>query len=245
MGCIVVLREINGLDMEQIKQYLLLMHIINGGLALLTGPIAMFNQNGNRLHRLAGKIFFISMTVVFVSSVYLSIYENIPFLLMIGVFSYHSIAIGYRALYLKKLGNGQKAVTLDWFISITTTIFNICMLIWGINYYFLQQESFGIVAMAFGSIGLWGNYQVIKRYISGYQGKNGWLYIHISGMIGGYIAATTAFLVNVVTFQPSFVLWLAPTIVFTPVIIYTTSKFRKKLKKGKRLEELAIIKINV
>ena len=229
--------------MEEIKQFILLIHIINGGLALLTGPIAMFNQNGSRLHRLTGKIFFISMTVVFVSSIYLSIYDNIPFLLMIGVFSYHSIAVGYRALYLKKLGNRQKPRPLDWFISITTTLFNSCMLIWGINYYFFLKELFGVVAMVFGSIGLMGNYQVIKRYISGYKEKNGWLYIHISGMIGGYIATTTAFLVNVVTFQPSFVLWLAPTVVFTPVIIYTTTKFRRKINKGKRVEELATVKI--
>ena len=68
--------------------------------------------------------------------------------------------------------------------------------------------------------------------------------IHISGMIGGYIAAATAFLVNVVHFQHAFVLWLTPSAIFVPVIFYTIRKFRKKIKSGTQVEELVTIKIN-
>ena len=230
--------------MDQLRHYLLLIHILTGGLALTTGPIAMMNQNGNNTHRLAGKIFFYSMTVVFLTSVFLSIYDNIPFLLMIGVFSYNSIALGYRALYLKKLNAGQKAQPIDWFISITTIIFNIGLIAWGINFFFLLKESFGIIGILFGSFGLSTNLRAIKRYRIGYKTKNGWLFIHISGMIGGYIATTTAFLVNVVHFQPAFVLWLAPSVVFVPVIFYTISKFTKKIKSGKQVEEMVTVTID-
>lgn len=228
--------------MEIINQYLLGIHIASGMLALVSGPVAMLNQTGNQIHRLSGKIFFYAMTVVFVTAVYLSIYKNIPFLLMIAVFSYHNIVIAYRSLYLKKLGNGQNATTLDWVVSITTAIFNLSLLLWGIYTTVVLKNSFGIVALVFGGFGFRNTILEIRRYTKGNKGKNDWLFHHIGGMIGGYIAALTAFLVNVVEFEPQFVLWLAPTVVFTPVIIFTIGKFKKKFNKGKEVTDLAKVK---
>ena len=158
--------------MDQIRQYLLLLHIITGGIALLTGPVAMMNQNGNKTHRLTGKLFFYAMTIVFITSIFLSIYDDIPFLLMIGVFSYNSIALGYRALYLKKLNAGQKAQPIDWFISITTILFNIGLISWGFYYVFIVKTSFGIIGLLFGSFGLLTNVKAIQRYRNGYKVKN-------------------------------------------------------------------------
>ena len=73
---------------------------------------------------------------------------------------------------------------LDWFISVTAACFNLGLLIWGINVFFIAKESFGIVALLFGSFGLLTNYNAVKRYRNGYNSKNGWLYVHIGGMIG-------------------------------------------------------------
>jgi uncharacterized membrane protein len=230
--------------MEQLKQILLFIHITCGTLALLAGPIAMLNQNGNNLHRKSGKIFFYAMTIVFFTAIYLSVAGNIPFLFLIAIFSYYNIVVGYRALYLKKLGSGQKPELFDWSITILTTLFHAALLVWGIVVLFIQGDNFGIVASIFGILGGLGNYREYLHYIKGYTTKNGWLYVHISGMLGGYIATLTAFLVNVVTFQPSFVLWLAPTVVIVPYMIYVSQKFRKKFNKGIAAKELVTLKID-
>ena len=115
---------------------------------------------------------------------------------------------------------------------------------WGFYYVFIVKTSFGIIGILFGSFGLRTNVKAIQRYRNGYKVKNRWLMIHISGMIGGYIATATAFLVNVIHFQPAFVLWLTPSVIFVPVIFYTIRKFRKKVKSGTQVEELVTIKID-
>ncbi|MBK7964987.1 MAG: hypothetical protein IPK10_06675 [Bacteroidetes bacterium] len=46
-------------------------------------------------------------------------------------------------------------------------------------------------------------------------------------MMGGYIATFTAFLVQNLHTDPSFIAWLAPTVILTPVIIYSTNKIKK------------------
>jgi uncharacterized membrane protein len=61
--------------MEQLTIDLLRwLHILSGSLALLAGPIAMFNQDGGKTHRLSGKIYVWSMYVIFITSTILSIY---------------------------------------------------------------------------------------------------------------------------------------------------------------------------
>ena len=230
--------------MEPFNQLILIIHIIAGGISLVSGPIAMLNQTGNKLHRISGKTFFYAMTVIFVSAIYLSIIHNLLFLFLIAIFSYYNIAVAYRALYLKKLGKGQKPRILDWSITIITTLFHAALIIWGIKTVFVDGQSFGIVALIFGTIGGLMNLRDYNHFNKGYKEKNGWLFVHISGMIGGYIAAVTAFLVNVVSFQPSFVLWLAPTVLLVPFMIYTMKKFRRKFNKGTSVENIVSLKID-
>ncbi|MBK7964986.1 MAG: hypothetical protein IPK10_06670 [Bacteroidetes bacterium] len=101
---------------------ILWLHIISGGLALLAGPVAMFNQDGGKIHRKAGIIYFYSMMVIFVSSIILSIVRENWFLFMVGIFSCYLVSTGYRALKLKMLHRGQKAEKIDWFILIISLI---------------------------------------------------------------------------------------------------------------------------
>lgn len=226
-----------------IHSIILFIHIACGSMALIAGPLAMVNQNGNRLHRQSGKTFFYSMTIVFISAVYLSITGNNMFLFLIAFFSYYNIVTGYRALYLKQLGRGQKPRKLDISITCLTALFHIGLIAWGAEVFLVENASFGIVALVFGVLGAAGNLRDYRHYRKGYSEKNGWLFVHISGMTGGYIAALTAFLVNTVSLQPSYILWLGPTVIFVPVIIYTSSKFRKKFKKGSEVNDLATLKI--
>ena len=51
---------------------------------------------------------------------------------------------------------------------------------------------------------------------------------HLTMMLAGSIATITAFVVVNFTFKPAFVLWLAPTLVITPLIVV----WNKKISKG-------------
>ena len=202
-------------------------HIVAGGLALLAGPIAMFNQDGGKLHRKSGIIYFYSMMFIFVSSIILSIVRENWFLFMVGIFSCYLVLTGYRALKLKMLHRGQKAEKIDWFILIISLLSGIGLITMGIWMYFSKSNSFGLVPFVFGWVMLSAVKQDYKRFTIPPTEKNHWLLKHIVGMMGGYIATLTAFLVQNIETDPGFIAWLAPTVILTPVIIYSTNKIRK------------------
>ncbi|MCC6636763.1 MAG: DUF2306 domain-containing protein, partial [Ignavibacteriaceae bacterium] len=54
--------------MESSFKYWLYLHIAAGFLALVVAPVAMVVKKGGNAHRLWGKIFFWSMTVVAISA---------------------------------------------------------------------------------------------------------------------------------------------------------------------------------
>ncbi len=202
-------------------------HIITGVFALLSGPVAMFNQDGGQLHRQSGKIYFWSMTVIFATSIILSIYRGNIFLFLIGIFSMHLVLTGYRALKLKMLHRGQKAARIDWFILVLSGIAGLGLCLMGAWLWSGKGNNFGLVPIVFGAVMLSGVRQDYKRFTVPPKEKNHWLLKHIGSMMGGYIATVTAFCVNNIHTNPAFISWLLPTVILTPVIMMTTRKFRK------------------
>lgn len=220
--------------MENLFSIIKLLHIVTGSIALLAGPIAMYNQNGGKLHRVSGKLYFYSMFFIFVSSVYMSIVKENWFLFMVAIFTLYLISTGYRALYLKQLHKGQKPQKIDWVILWLGCIAGIGLMIWG-TLVIVNGNSFGVVALAFGFFLIRGTRSDYKRFTVPPTEKNHWLFTHISGMIGGYIATITAFLVQNLHTDPAFIAWLLPTVVFTPVIIFTIRKFKSKKGSSEKL----------
>jgi uncharacterized membrane protein len=86
---------------------MLWIHIAGGTLALITGLGAMFSKKGSDPHRKFGKVYFWSMTAVFVGALIVAIGHNRMFLLMVAFFSYYMTVRGYRMLYLKGLSSGH------------------------------------------------------------------------------------------------------------------------------------------
>ena len=80
---------------------ILIVHIAGGTIGLVTGLIGMISPKGKKLHRGAGKIFFLAMALIFVSSIYMSVVKQNWFLFFIGFFSFYLAATGYRILALK------------------------------------------------------------------------------------------------------------------------------------------------
>lgn len=208
---------------------MLWLHIAGGTSSLITGLGAMLTTKGSRLHRSFGKIYFWSMTTVFVSAVLLSIGHDKFFLLMVAFFSYYLTVRGYRILYLKGLGKTQSSNWVDWLIIIVAGSFILFLLVWG-TYMFIQGESMGIVALVFGGIGSTFVVQDIRKFRVAPERMH-WWYGHIASMGASYISATTAFVVVNISL-PTFgwTLWILPSIIGGSLIGRTIRKYKLKFE---------------
>lgn len=209
--------------MEQLFKILLIIHIVAGTVGLFTGTINIIRRKGDKPHVLVGKFFFYGMLINAVAGFIMSVLHDNLFLLIIAVFSFYLTASGQRFLSLKKLDKGQKPKAIDWILTITMLLFAVFFIVYGIAL-LLNHTNFGIVLLVFGFISI----LMVKKDITVYRGnikfKNYWLLLHIQRMTAGYIAALTAFLVVNNTYLPGIVAWLAPTVIFAPLIFYWSRK---------------------
>lgn len=220
--------------MESFYLIIKVIHILAGAVALISGLIAMLTLKGGKAHRLNGKIYFWSMAIIFVSSIYMSIYKEMIFFVLVALFSFQAAFNGYRILYLKKLNQGQKAGMIDYIGLVVGGLAAAFMLYLGIVNASATNQS-GIILLVFGvfyTLGVWNEYRKFKKPPTE---KMFWYYKHIGQMGGAYIATVTAFLVNnyrLFPFMPAIVLWLLPTAVGVVLITLVIKKY-KKLHSGK------------
>ncbi|MFZ5972661.1 MAG: hypothetical protein ACOYXA_13825 [Bacteroidota bacterium] len=212
-------------------------HIAAGMLSLVAAPVALAVTKGAQAHRRWGKVFFFSMTWIFVSATCLSLYKGNLFLLLIGVFSYYNVVSGYRALYHKNWHRGGKVALVDWMALVVAAGFNIYFIVTGIRLADTGQ-AIAYLCLLFGGIGLMNVWQNLRKFVWGPADKNGWLFQHISSFVAGFIASVTAFSTQVLVFLPDFLMWAWPTLVGTPVIVYWIHYYKNQLKNGVRLSEL-------
>lgn len=208
-------------------------HIISGGCALLTGLFAIIFRNKTKIHRPFGISYFWSMTIIFFTSVFMSIFHWSPFLLAVGFFTYYSCITGYRSLRLKQIHLEQKPLKFDWFLEVFFGTIHVLFLLFGIYSLSTNETTLGIISIVFAIFGLRGNWENYQRLSGKITLKKYWLIAHIGGMMGSYIGAVTAFTVNnyKIIPLPSIVLWLGPTAFLVPFIIYETRKYTRKFGK--------------
>lgn len=208
--------------MHSIFTVFLVVHIIGGGIGLISGSVNILLKKGGKTHRRVGSIFYMAMIISSISSLILSYIHPNPFLCMVGIFTLYMVATGKRYIYLKLLGINQQPKLLDWCLSIGMLLAGIVLLVMGINH-LLKSNSFGLVFIVFGMLGIVFSYTDFQNFKGKAKTKKYWLLGHISRMTGAYIASLTAFLVvNGQYFPieiPAIILWLMPTILLVPFII--------------------------
>lgn len=209
----------------------LILHIIGGTVGLFTGTINLVRKKGDKKHKLVGKFFTYAMLTAGFSSLVLSIIHPNNFLFMVGIFTLYLVGTGYRYVYSKMLGSEQNPTIIDWTITVGMLLAGILFIGLGISN-LIARNNFGIVLIVFGIIGLRFVIADYNNYKGKGKEKNYWLLAHLQRMIGGYIAATTAFLVvNAHYFPvilPSALVWLLPSIILTPLIISWSKKYEVK-----------------
>ena len=217
--------------METFIRISLIVHVAAGCLALLSGLAAILLRNNVKRHRPAGRIYFWAMTVVFVTAVYVSVAHGNLFLFCVAFFTYYACLTAYRSLKLKKLHAGQRPHWFDWTTEVLFGLMHIAFVSYGLILLVRGVTDFGIICLLFGALGLRGNHVNTKRLRGIVEHSNYWLLSHIGGMLGSYIGAITAFLVNNNNrwlHMPQLVAWLGPTFLLVPLIAYELNKYKKK-----------------
>lgn len=195
-------------------------HILTGSIALLSGLIPMIAKKGGFLHRKSGLLYFYSMIITILLSLLLSAIRKNGFLGMVGVFSLYQTIEGFLAIRNKSL----KLNISDW----------VALPIFAINAV-LMLLSFKIVLIVFAFISFSLIFGRIKNLIQLRNGKslaaNSYLRRHIGMILGSYVSALTAFLVNVSPFGSSAIIWLLPIGLILPIGVYWTVKMSRITEK--------------
>lgn len=207
-------------------------HVIAGVIALVVAPVAIAMKKGSRQHVRWGRIFFWSMTYVFVTAVILSIVKWIPFLLMIAFFSYYSIITAYRSVHQKQIHKGLGVTWFDWFILALAGVFNVSFVGYGAYQVFNGTVALGVLAIGFGGGGCLQAFSQFRTFTKPPNDKMHWFFSHGGNMLGGYIAAVTAFSTQTMHFLPDFLQWTWPSLLGVPLIAITMRYYRVKLRGG-------------
>jgi len=201
---------------------LLGIHVVAGNLALLSAAGAVAFAKGGRAHAWIGRVFTIGMTIIFVTAVPMTLIKPNLFLLLVALFNFYLTATGWlRAKNRKGVPTG-----IEWALGTGMALIAVGMAARGVMM-LTAGASMGVVLLGFAGIGG----VLALRDLSGlrrqaFRGKER-IVSHLTRMLGGTTGAITAFVVTNVRFEPAFVLWLLPSVVLTPVIIYWARRVRQ------------------
>ena len=208
--------------MEKTIQIFIYMHAAFGGIALITGFISMVAKKGKTIHKKSGLLFFYSMMLSGIIALVVAVLpkHESPFLFAVGIFSLYFVLTGKRALHFKLEKPDLRA---DKWISKIMILTGVLMILLPI----VLTKRIHIVLVVFAIIGIVFSARDLKLFKNPEQLRKGWLKLHLGKMIGGYISATTAFVV-VNEYFPSFYGWFIPGIIGGFIIAYWMRKLKTK-----------------
>ena len=211
--------------MEEFIRIFILTHAAFGGIAMLSGTVAVISKKGSSIHKKTGKLFYYSMLLSISMSLIIAILpgHESAFLFFIGIFSAYFILIGKRALNYKK---GITSIGWDKLLIILLLFTGLIMICYPIFLY----GSPSIVLAVFGSASILLAIEDWRTITNEQSRKKEWLVIHASRITGGLIASVTAFMV-VNNFLPGVWNWFAPAIIGSIYIGYWTIKLKRQLDK--------------
>ncbi|MCB0274979.1 MAG: DUF2306 domain-containing protein [Calditrichaeota bacterium] len=193
--------------METYIQILIMAHAGSGGLALLSGAVALTVAKGGALHKKSGKVFFYAMLTSAALALSLALMPNHynPFLFSIGIFSAYFLISGFRSLRLKRK---DPSLLIDRLISGIIIITGMGMILLPV---FLTGR-IKVVLTVFGTAGLVFGIRDLQLFKQPAHLRKSWLKLHLGKMTGGYISATTAFFV-VNDILPGIWNWFLPGVI--------------------------------
>jgi hypothetical protein len=185
-------------------------HAVLGSVALIAGGVAAAAKKGGHLHRSSGKAFFVAMLAAIAAAIPAIVARRNVFLALLAPFAVNLLLRGWlvaQARLRRHPANGK----LAWSVLGLSASSSIGMLAVGV-YWLTHGASvvgFGGVCLGLGTLGL----RVAARDLVSLRSiEPAPLSDHISGMLGAYTAAVTAFTaVNLhQDVFPPVLVWLIP-----------------------------------
>jgi uncharacterized membrane protein HdeD (DUF308 family) len=215
----------------------LIIHIICGFTALVTGIVPMIAKKGGKAHNFWGNVYYWAMFGVFATTViFFLIFPTqfkFQFFLGIGILSFYQTYTGKRLLSMKKAIAPNR---LDWVATLLISLAGVGLLIFSIQYFMKNDTSSAILFGVFGLGSLSTGIRDIQLWLGKIEHqKMNWLFNHIGRMLGSYAATTTAFCVNIVPryldMLPSWVfiaMWILPGALIGYFSARTIRKYKAK-----------------
>ncbi|PJX24480.1 DUF2306 domain-containing protein [Psychroflexus sp. S27] len=207
--------------MEKYIYLLIIIHASFGGIALIAGFIALIFKKGKNIHRKSGLVFFYGMILSGISALIISVlpnHEN-PFLFAIGIFSLYFVITGKRALNFKKK---NPVLMADKLISVLMIFTGTLMIFLP----YIYSRTINLILVVFAIVGIFFSVKDLLLYRKPDRLRKAWLKLHLGKMIGGFISATTAFVV-VNNFISGISAWFIPGIIGGFIIFYWIKKVAK------------------
>jgi len=229
---------------ETIDQIVLFIHVVAGFITLASGVMSMVTRKGGKNHRRWGLVFFWSMAIITVSSwITVFFFRFNPFLFGVSILAMYMTFTGYRVVFRKRGANGQNATIMDWVAVGLATISALYLAIWGAlvamgNVVIGWSSTFGFLAIALAGFilytAIWEDVRAFRRPITD---KQWWWYYHMERMLGAFIGAVTAFIVqrmgdSAVLGDFSWVFWVLPGVIGGFGITYWVGYYRRKFNKS-------------
>lgn len=207
--------------MEQAIKFFIIIHAGFGGVAFVAGLFAMIAKKGQKAHKKTGIVFFYAMSISAISAMFIALLPNheSPFLFAVGIFSLYFVLIGKRALRFKYK---KPDLIYDKWISVIMILTGVLMILLPVILY----QKINIILLVFATVGIFSAIKNLRLYRNLEKLRKGWLKMHLGNIMGGYIAAVTAFVVVNKIF-PSFYGWFIPGIIGGFFIIYWMRKVDK------------------
>ncbi|MGB1868722.1 MAG: hypothetical protein ACPHLL_05505 [Porticoccaceae bacterium] len=201
---------------------LLPMHIGAGIFALVASLLAVLSTKGKKLHIQSGRIYFWGMLGIFVTAIPMALISGNQFLFITAVFSFYLAFAGIR---FARNRSGIPA-TIDWIAVSLMLLSGAGMWLLAVLHLMDNNPDF-IVPVVFGTLALALGYRDYRSHKNETAKGPQRIASHLSNMLGGTIAVITAVLVVNINMQPGWLLWILPTLVITPLIIWWNTRVLK------------------
>ena len=217
---------------------LLAIHIAAGSVALLTAFVALVASKGGVIHVRAGRVYAIGMTLIFLTAVPLAILGADVFLLLIAFFSFYLVFAGWRFAR----NRSRRPQPVDWAAVAILGLTGLAMWAYAVA---LAVDGSGqwVTMLVFGGIAVAlsvADGLFFQRGRSRERRPAPYLRIqrHLTNMMAGTIATVTAVMVVNVSMNPAWLLWILPTIVITPLIVWWNVRTARKARRPARADRV-------
>ncbi|MFN3997841.1 hypothetical protein [Algoriphagus sp.] len=211
---------------ETFFKILLFLHISGGSIGLMCGILVFILRKGDRRHHTLGKVFIFGMMLAGFTSLAMAILHPNTFLFLVGIFTIYLVGTGARIISTKSTLSNHP---IDRMLQIGMLLSGSILIYLGAKG-LIEGNYFGIVYVVFASIGLVMAIQDIRTASKTPSDNKAYIRKHLQRLGGGFIASATAFLVVNLTALPEWfpvwLLWILPTILITPLIVFWSKKYK-------------------